>query len=51
MRDFITFNLIVVAAVLSAIPFVGNSIAAAICNIAGDISQDCTHKFTRKDFK
>ena len=50
MRDFLTFNLLVFAALLSAIPFLGKSLAAWICNIAADINQDCRHRFTRKDF-
>ena len=51
MRDFLTFNLLVVAALFSVIPFIGNSIAAGICNLAADINQDCNHRFTRKDFE
>jgi len=50
MRDFISFNLLVIAALFSAIPFIGNHIAASICNLAADINQDCTHRFKPGDF-
>ena len=51
MRDFLTFNLLVFAAVVSVIPLVGNSLAAIVANIAADVNQDCRHQFTRKDFE
>jgi len=50
MRDFLSFNLILLAALFSVVPFIGNHIAASICNLAAEINQDCTHRFKPGDF-